>query len=57
MRLTRDLLDVVVLGSKPIDECVTVAVGLDGDFDADKRTQEWGVLRLMIRWNEARGGS
>ena len=20
-------------------------------------TQEWGVLRLMIRWNEARGGS
>ena len=20
-------------------------------------TQEWGVLRLMIRWNEGRGGS
>jgi hypothetical protein len=25
--------------------------------DRNYQTQEWGVLRLMIRWNEARGGS
>jgi hypothetical protein len=33
---------------------------LDETFEMKLRnhkTQEWGVLRLMIRWNEGRGGS
>jgi hypothetical protein len=38
MRVTWKLLDVVVLGAKPIGECVTIAVGFDDDLDADKST-------------------